>query len=116
MRYRKPRLQDLVREEIASILQQEITDPGIGFITLIDVRLSDDLKHAKVYYSVYGDEEQKQKTGEALKRARGYIRHILGERIKFKFVPDLTFIFDTDQERVMRIEGLIRKVSDVPEG
>ena len=66
MKYRKLRVQDLFREEIALIIQREIRDPGMGFITVLGVKMSDDLKDAKVYLSIYGDEEQKSRyTGGA---------------------------------------------------
>ena len=78
MRYRRFRHAGSLREEISSIIQQEIKDPGIGFITILDVKMTEDLKHAKVLYSVYGSEEERAKTVEALRRAKGYIKHLLG--------------------------------------
>ena len=56
MKYRKLRVQDLLREEISLIIQREIRDPGMGFITILDVKMGEDLKIAKVYLSIYGDE------------------------------------------------------------
>ncbi|MGD0487976.1 MAG: 30S ribosome-binding factor RbfA [Syntrophorhabdales bacterium] len=110
MRYRRFRLQDQFREEISSIIRQEIKDPGIGFITVLDVRLTEDLKRAKVLYSVYGSQEEKEKTTEALRRAGGYIKHLLGGRVKLRFMPELSFIFDTEQEKRARIDELLEKV------
>ena len=112
-------MQDQFREEISSIIREEIKDPGIGFITVLDVRLTEDLKHAKVLYSVYGSQEEKEKTTEALRRAKGYIKHLLGSRVKLRFMPELTFIFDTEQEKRARIDELLEKVKserlgDVP--
>jgi ribosome-binding factor A len=120
MRYRRFRLQDQIREEVSSIILQEIKDPGIGFITVLDVKMTEDLKHAKVLYSVYGSEEEKEKTTEALRRAKGYIRHLLGSRVTLRFTPELTFVFDADQEKRARIDALLQKVGsekvgDVPE-
>ncbi len=112
MKYRRFRLQDQIREEISTIIQQEIKDPGIGFITILEVRMTEDLKYAKVHYSVYGSEEEKTKTVEALKRARGYIKHILGDRIKLRITPDLTFVLDTGQDRADRIDELLKKVEE----
>ncbi|HVN25719.1 MAG TPA: 30S ribosome-binding factor RbfA [Syntrophorhabdales bacterium] len=115
MKYRKERMQDFVREEISMILQQEIKDPGLGFITIIDVRMSDDLKYAKVYYSVYGSDEEKEHTAEALKRATNYIKHLLGGKVRMKYMPEITFVYDTDQERAARIDAILKKVSNVSE-
>ena len=103
-------MQDQFREEISSIIRQEIKDPGIGFITVLDVRLTEDLKRAKVLYSVYGSQEEKEKTTEALRRAGGYIKHLLGGRVKLRFMPELSFIFDTEQEKRARIDELLEKV------
>jgi ribosome-binding factor A len=115
MKYRRLRMQDLMREEISSIIQQEIKDPGIGFITIIDVKMTEDLKYAKVLYSVFGSEEETKKTVEALRRAKGYVKHLLGTRIKLRYMPEITFVLDTEQERLARIDEILRKVSDVPE-
>lgn len=115
MRYRRQRMQDLFREEISSIIQRELKDPGFGFITILDVRLSEDLKHAKVLYSVYGNDDEKQKTMEALKRARGYIKHLLGKRVQLRLMPEITWEFDTQQDKVDRIEKILEGLDHVPE-
>jgi ribosome-binding factor A len=115
MKYRRFKLQDFIREEISLIIQQEIKDPGIGFITILDVKMTEDLKHAKVLYSVYGSEEEVHNTKDALQRAKGYIKHVLGTRVKLRYMPDISFVFDTEQEKVARIDALLKKVSDVPE-
>lgn len=109
MKYRKLRVQDLLREEISLIIQREIRDPGIGFVTVLDVRMSEDLKIAKVYLSIYGSEEEKKKTQEALKRSRGYIRHLLGDRVKLRYTPELNFIIDDTFEKAARIEEILKK-------
>ncbi len=109
MRYRRLRVQDLLREEISLIIQREIGDPGLGFITIIDVRMSEDLKTAKVYFSIYGSDEEKKDTLEALKRSRGYIKFLLGKRVKLKYMPDLNFVLDDSLERVQRIEEIFKK-------
>jgi ribosome-binding factor A len=110
MKYRRFRLQDLLREEISAIIQQEMKDPGIGFITILEVKLTEDLKYGKVNYSVYGSEEEKHRTVDALRRAKGYIKHVLGTRVKLKYMPELTFVLDTGQEKLEKIEELLKKV------
>lgn len=115
MRYRRQRMQDLFREEISSIIQREIRDPGLGFITILDVKLSEDLKYAKILYSVYGSDEERQKTTEALKRAKGYIKHLLGKRVQLRLMPEITWELDTQQEKIDRIEKIIEGLEHVPE-
>ncbi|HAR95205.1 MAG TPA: 30S ribosome-binding factor RbfA [Deltaproteobacteria bacterium] len=116
MRYRRQRMQDLFREEISEIIQREIRDPGLGFITILDVKLSEDLKYAKILYSVYGSDEEKQKTVEALKRARGYIKHLLGKRVQLRLMPEITWEIDTQQDKIDKIEKILEDLSHAPEG
>jgi ribosome-binding factor A len=108
-------VQDFLREEISMIIQREIKDPGLGFITIIDVKMTEDLKYAKVYYSVFGSEEERERTAEALKRAKSYIKHLLGDKMHMKYMPEITFAYDTDQEKAARIDEILKKVSNVSE-
>ena len=109
MRYRKLRVQDLIREEISSIIQRDIKDPGIGFVTILEVKMSDDLRVAKVFCSVYGDDETKEKTVEALKRSKGYIRFLLGKRVKLRLTPEIAFVLDKTYETAAKIEEILKK-------
>jgi ribosome-binding factor A len=110
MKYRRFRMQDVFREEISEIIQREIKDPGIGFITILNVTMTEDLKNAKVLYSVYGSEDEKHRTVEALRRAKGYIKHALGTRVKLRLMPEITFVLDSGQEKLDRIDELLKKV------
>lgn len=114
MRYRKFRIQDQLQEEISIIIQRELRDPGIGFVTIVDVRMSDDLRLAKVYYTVYGSEDDWQKTREALERSKGYIKFLLGKRIRIKYMPELAFFPDKTCERVAKIDEILKKNSHDP--
>jgi ribosome-binding factor A len=113
MKYRKLRLEDLLREEIALIIQREIRDPGMGFITILGVKMSDDLKNAKAYLSIYGDEKTKAATLEALKRSRNYIKFLLGKRIQLRTMPELHFVLDDTYEKAARIEEILKKETNV---
>ena len=113
MKYRRQRVQDFLREEISMIVQQEIKDPGLGFITIIDVKMTEDLKYAKVYYSVYGSDEEKERSAQALKRATSYIKHLLGDKVRMKFMPEIAFVYDTEQEKAARIDEILKKASNV---
>ncbi|MHB8109842.1 MAG: 30S ribosome-binding factor RbfA [Syntrophorhabdaceae bacterium] len=109
MRYRRLRVQDLLREEISLIIQRELQDRGLGFITVVEVRMSEDLKTAKVYVSIYGDEEVRKSTFEALNKSKGYIKFLLGKRVQLRYMPDLTFMLDDTLERVQRLEEIFNK-------
>lgn len=109
MRYRRLRVQDLLREEISLIIQLELHDPGLGFITIVEVKMSEDLKSAKVYISIYGSDEEQKHTLEALKRSKGYIKFLLGKRVTLRYIPELTFLLDDTLERVQRMEEIFKK-------
>jgi len=113
MKYRKLRVQDLLREEIALIIQREIRDPGMGFITVLGVKMSDDLKDAKIYLSIYGDEKKKAATLAALKRSRNYIKFLLAKRIHLRSMPELHFVIDDTYEKAARIEEILKKEANV---
>ena len=112
MKYRRLRVQDLLREEISLIIQRELHDPGLGFVTVVEVKMSEDLKTGKVYVSIFGDDEAQKDTLEALKRSKGYIKFLLGKRITLRYIPDLTFLLDDTIERAQRIEEIFRKEAD----
>ncbi len=73
------------------------------------------MKYAKVYYSVYGSDEEKEETAQALKRATSYIKHLLGEKVRMKYMPEITFIYDTEQEKAARIDAILKQVGSGPE-
>lgn len=106
-RYRRTdRVDELLKEEIAGILR-ELKDPRVGFVTVMDVEVSPDLRHARVFVSVLGDEEEKIETIRALDRASGFVRARVGEAITLKYLPNLHFILDRTLEKAARIEKLI---------
>jgi ribosome-binding factor A len=109
---RAERVGDLIKKEISQIIQYELKDPGIGFVTITAVELSSDLKHAKVFYSVLGDEKNKKESSSALKRACGFIQHEMGRRLRLRYTPEVCFLFDSSVEYGAHIETLIRKIHE----
>lgn len=108
---RAERLAEVIRAEASAIIQQGLKDPGIGFVSITDVVVSGDLRHAKIFVSVLGGEEAKRQTMAALERAKGYVRSELGARIAVRFVPEILFRLDDSIERGTRISSLLRKVT-----
>ena len=88
---RSQRIQELLLEEISKLLQSGLKDPRIGFATLTRVEVSDNLKHAKVFVSVMGSEQEKIDTLEALKSAKGFIRNSFGKNLCLRYLPELEF-------------------------
>jgi ribosome-binding factor A len=107
---RRERVGDLVKREIAQIIEHELKDPGIGFVTLTGVDMSGDLRQAKVFYSVLGDQDSKEKSAAALGRARGFVQREIGRRLRLRYTPEISFCFDASVERGAHIEELIQRM------
>lgn len=105
--YRQQRLADQLRAELSRIVLREMRDPRVGFATLTEVRLSSDLRHARVYVSVMGDDEEKEATLEALESAEGFLRGRIGQRMRLRHIPELAFVLDETLDRSERIERLL---------
>ena len=103
---RSERVAGQLRRELAQLIQQEVKDPDIGFISLSDVEVTRDLSHAKVYITVF-DSEKAEDTISALKRAAGYLRKRLGQEMRMRSVPELHFHHDASVETGQRMDGLI---------
>lgn len=107
---RPDRLGDQLRSEISQLLAREVHDPGIGFITLLHVRVTPDLQHARVHYTTLGDDRARRATAGALVRAAPFLRRQIGRRLKLRRVPELEFVFDDSVERQDRIERLLQEI------
>lgn len=99
-----------VKKEIGYILQEEIHDPRLEFVTITDAQVSRDLQHARVYFSVLGERSQFEAALESLRKAKGRIRRFLGERLKMRYVPDIEFFIDKSVEYGARIERAIEDI------
>ncbi len=111
---RSERVGDLIRREIADIIMHKTKDPRIGFITVTGVDLSNDLRHAKVYISVYERETEgtEENTLQALKNATGFIRGELSKRVRLRFMPEIVFKLDKSAEYGEKIERLLREQNE----
>lgn len=102
-----------VREAIKEVLAAEVErlkDPGIGFVTITEVSLSPDLRNAKVFYTVYGSEEERAATRDGLRRATKHLRSVLAQQVRLRFVPTLEFAEDPLPERTRRIEAILSEL------
>ncbi|MGK2856618.1 MAG: 30S ribosome-binding factor RbfA [Thermoanaerobaculia bacterium] len=105
---------DVIRNEIAELLRREIHDPALGFVTICDVEVSTDLKIARVFYSVLGDDDAKASATRVLDKSSGLLRRLLARRIHLRQVPELEFRIDETAEHAGRIQALLAGVI-VPE-
>ncbi|HEA47069.1 MAG TPA: 30S ribosome-binding factor RbfA [bacterium] len=110
MRRRAKRAGRLIQEEISKIIQRELKDPRIGFVTVTGVDITDDLRYAKVFITVL-KRENKKKTLKGLERAKGFIRREIGQRIKMRFTPEIEFRFDEAIEQGAHIEDVLRNIA-----
>jgi len=97
--------------EVADIIQNRLKDPRIGFVTVTDVRLSEDLKNGSVYVSVL-DRSAHEETLKVINASAGFIRTELGHRVRLRFVPKLVFLYDELAESGERIDALLREIKD----
>ncbi|MBP1632436.1 MAG: ribosome-binding factor [Acidobacteria bacterium] len=104
-----------VDEAVHQVIAEEVErlkDPGLGFVTITGVETSPDLRSARVYYSVLGDEAQHRDTAAALLRAAPRIRAVVGRQVRLKFLPELHFEPDAAIERGLRMEEILRRLRE----
>jgi len=111
MQYRSHRLAEELKNVISAVIAQEIHDPRVGFATVTEVKVSPDLRHARILISVFGSTEEKKRTLDALTSATGYIRRQIGSRIRLRHTPELIFAYDESVERGDRTVQLIDEVN-----
>ncbi|MDR1117971.1 MAG: 30S ribosome-binding factor RbfA [Bifidobacteriaceae bacterium] len=109
---RQRRVADRVREVAARQLGGRIKDPRLGFTTITDVRVTGDLHHATIFYTVLGDEEARADTAAALASARGRIRFEVGQALGLRLTPTIEFALDRLPEGVSRIEDALRQAAE----
>jgi ribosome-binding factor A len=102
-----------VRAAIKQVLAAEIErlkDPGLGFVTITDVTMSPDLRHARAFYTVYGTDEQRAATRDALARASGHLRTAVAHEVRLRFTPTLELCEDPVPERTQRLESILDEI------
>ncbi len=101
-----------LRRHISIIIQQELKDPNVGFVTVTSVSTSPDLSQASVYFTCMGDDKEKDETTKTLNKASGYIRKLLGKRIYIKFMPDIKFIYDDTAQQKAKIDKILDQIRE----
>lgn len=111
MSYRIDKVEHLIKEEISLIFLHKLSNMDLGFVTITNVRVSPDLKTAKIYLSVF-EKEKRDLVLDKIENKKGYIRTELAHRIRIKFIPELRFFIDDTLDYVEKIEGLIKKIHE----
>lgn len=109
---RARKLADRIRDVIATRLDRGMRDDRFGFVTITDVRVTGDLQHASVFYTVYGTDEERAATQEAFEAARGMLRSEVGRAVRVRLTPTLEFIPDAMPENASHIDGLLREARE----
>ena len=109
---RPQQLEDQIHFMISTLIQRELRDPDLGFLTLTAVRLTGDRSIARVYYTVLGDQVQGERTRKALGRAAGFVRSHLAKSLRMRRVPELQFFPDDTLEEGNRIEALFARIRE----
>ena len=110
MSLRTDKVSSLIREELGVILNREIDLNTIGFVTVTNVITSPDLKLAKVYISIFGDDDKQNNILKEVKLLKYKFRKMLGSKLNLKFTPDLNFYIDDTLSRMNKIENLIKEI------
>ncbi|MDP3791174.1 MAG: 30S ribosome-binding factor RbfA [Candidatus Omnitrophota bacterium] len=113
---RPERVQEALRQEISKIVIDQIKDPRIGFITITKVEVTDDLRYAKVYFSVFGEKKHKELALKGLNSAKGFIRGQIADRVKLRLVPDISFRIDESLEHTKEIYDLLDRIKKEKKG
>ncbi|QDZ13432.1 30S ribosome-binding factor RbfA [Humibacter ginsenosidimutans] len=109
---RARKLADRIKEVVAKRLDKGLRDPRLGFVTITDVRVTGDLQHASIFYTVYGTEKERSDSAAALKAATGMLRTEVGRNINTRLTPSIEFIADAIPENAEHIEGLLREAQE----
>lgn len=108
---RSEKVAEAIHEIVSATLVRGVKDPRIGFVTVTGVKVTDDLHLATIYYTVVGSEQEKSDTSRALEHARGFFRSLIGRELRMKYVPDITFRYDSSVEYGNRIESILREIA-----
>lgn len=109
---RARKLADRIKVIVAEALEKRVKDPRLGFLTVTDTRITGDMQHATVYYTVFGTDEERQSTAAALESAKGVLRAEVGKRTGIRLTPTLTFVADDIPETSQQIEDLLKAAAE----
>ncbi len=104
---RQRQVAELIHQEISLLIQRQVRDPRLGFVTVTDVDVTQDLRQATIYVSVMGDDDEVKQTLAGLESAAGFFRHELGSTLTLRFIPELLFRQDKSLEQGLHIDELL---------
>lgn len=112
-KYRSGRINEEIRKEISDIIRNQVRDPRLtAMVSVTRVDVTKDLRYAKVYISIFGDEEQKKNSLNALKNSSGFIRREVGHRVNLRYTPEILIELDNTIEHGMHINSLLESIRE----
>jgi ribosome-binding factor A len=110
MGIRAERVEGQLKKEISKILQEDLKDPRVGFVTITRIELTADLRFARIYFSIMGDDAAKEESLKGIKSAMGFIRKLIAERMNMRYVPELYFKLDNSAEYSIELEKTFERI------
>ena len=115
-RKRSVRVADVIRKELSMFFLQKVRDQKLSDVTVTNVRVTDDMKNARIFYTVYGDQKSRRQAAEALKRATGFVRSHLAKILNLRYTPALIFEYDTKADKVEELDQLFAEIASERSG
>lgn len=110
---RAARVAELIREEIGGLLSKGLKDPRIGFVSIMGVKMSRDLRYASVYVSFYGSDKEKKSSLIGLERSAGWVRREIGRRLHLRLTPEIRFFEDTSLDDLYRLDEVFEEIREI---
>ena len=109
---RQDKVAEAIRQEVSVIIHDKLKDPRVGFVTITNVEINHDLRFAKIFFSVLGNEEAYKKTKQAFDSSLGFIRKLISQRLNLRFAPEIAFYEDRSSEYSVRIEEVLNQIKE----
>lgn len=109
---RMDRVNQQIKKEVATIVLQDLADPRLSFVSITRVDTSSDLKNAHVYFSILGGPAQAEEINRILTKAGGYIRRIIGQRIRLRYTPRIVFMYDDSLDFTTKMDATLKEFND----
>ena len=110
MTQRQQKLKELLKEQVSEIIHRELKDPRLGFVTVTDAEITADLRYGKVFVSIMGTDEEREKSMAVLKNSQRFVRQAFAKRVSMKVLPEIEFRLDASVDRGVRIFELLEEI------
>jgi len=109
---RSERVASVIKEEVGQLFQRRFSMEEFGFMTVTEVRMTPDLRQARIFVSVFGDDARKKKSLTLLEEQKQVVRSTIGRAVRLRFTPEIMFVLDDTMDRAMNLEAIFKKIHD----